>query len=231
MIGSSRRAWIAPSVLLGVFFVLLWQVLTHGVVTRFDVHVRNGIQSAAHSAELSWLFRIGRGCADLGDRELSLLCIVVVTAYAAWHCRSWRPVLPAAAALVVLATVIPLKLWVARPGPGESVLGDADLGFFPSGHTADSLCCYGMSAFLLCLFVWQGRTARLALGGTATLLVLLTIFGLLWSNFHWLSDVIGSLCWCGAWLLVIARWSTTSAAVTGGRLRGDASAERETARL
>lgn len=230
MIGSSRRAWIAPGVLLGVFFVLLWQVLSHGFVTRVDVHVRNGIQSAAHSSGFAWFFKIGRGCADLGDRELSLACIVCVTAYAAWHCRSWRPVVPAAAALVVLATVIPLKIWIARPGPGEAVLGDADLGFFPSGHTADALCCYGMSAFLLYLFVWQGRTARRALGGAATLLVVATMFGLLWSNFHWLSDVIGSVCWCGAWLLVIARWSTGSAA-TAARSRGDASAEHETARL
>lgn len=230
MIGSSRRVWITSSVLLGVFFVLLWQVLSHGVVTRVDVHVRNAVQSAAHSSGLSWFYRIGRGCADLGDRQFSLLCIVCVTAYAAWHCRSWRPVVPAAAALVVLATVIPLKLWIARPGPGEAVLGDASLGFFPSGHTADAVCCYSMSAFLLYLFVWQGRTARLALGGGATLLIVATMFGLLWSNFHWLSDVIGSLCWCGAWLLVIARWSMASAAAAG-RSPDDASADHETARL
>jgi len=230
MIGSGRRGWIAPSLLLGAFFLLLWQVLSHGFVTRVDVHVRDAVQSAAQSPDLSWFFRIGRGCADLGDPELTLLSIVGVTAYAVWRRRSWRPVVPAASALVVLATVIPLKLWVARPGPGEAVLGNADLGFFPSGHTADALCCYGMSAFLLYAFVWQGRTARLALGGAAGLLVALTIFGLLWSNFHWLSDVIGSLCWCGAWLLVIARWSTASAAGRG-RSRDAASADRETAQL
>jgi undecaprenyl-diphosphatase len=230
MIGSSRRAWIAPGVLLGVFFVLLWQVLSHGFVTRVDVHVRDAVQHAAYSADLVPLLKIGRACADLGDRALTLFCIVVVTAYVAWRCRSWRPVATSAAALVVLASVIPLKIWIARPGPGESVLGDADLGFFPSGHTADSLCCYGMSAFLLGLFVWRGRTARLALGGAVTLLLLLTVFGLLWSNFHWLSDVIGSLCWCGAWLLVIARWSAVSTPADG-ESRDDASADHATARL
>ena len=230
MVGWSRRGWIAPSVLLGVFAVLLWQVLSHGVVTRVDIHVRNAIQSAATSPSLDWMVRIGRGCADLGNQEPALLCLVVVTAYAGWRCRSWRPVVPTVGALVVLASVIPLKLWVARPGPGEVVLGNANLGFFPSGHTADALCCYGMSAFLLGVFVWQGRTARLALGGGAAILLVLTVFGLLWSNFHWLSDIVGSVCWCGAWLLVIARATGPYAWERAGS-DGRAEADRETARL
>ena len=120
-----------------------------------------------------------------------------------WHSPLWRPVLLAAWAGLVLATVIPLKIWVARPGPGEVVLGNANLGFFPSGHTADALCCYGMACYLLCVFVWTGVAARRLLVTLTTLLLALTIFGLLWSNYHWLSDILGSLCWCGAWLLVI----------------------------
>ena len=230
MIGWIRRGWMAPSVLLGVFAVLLWQVLSHGVMTRVDVHVRDAIQRQAQSPGFSWLLRIGRGCADLGDEQLAVLCLVLVAAYAAWRRRSWRPVWPALGALVVLASVIPLKIWVARPGPGEVVLGNANLGFFPSGHTADALCCYGMSAFLLCVHVWAGRTARLATLGAAVLLLVLTIFGLLWSNFHWLSDVIGSLCWCGAWLLVIAR-SVGAAAPEPAESDGRAGADRETARF
>jgi undecaprenyl-diphosphatase len=230
MMETSRRGWIAPSVLLGAFFLLLWQVLSHGVVTRVDRHVRDGIQRAAHTSGLHWLAPIGRGCADLGDQFPALLCLIVVTACVAWRHRSWRPVLLAGAALAVLASVVPLKLWIGRAGPGEAVLGNADLGFFPSGHTADALCCYGMSAFLLGSFIWRERTARLAVGGAAALLLLLTIFGLLWSNYHWLSDVIGSFCWCGGWLLVIARLFAES----GPRREvsaEDASAGNATARL
>lgn len=224
MIEPSRRGWIAPGVALGVFFVLLWQVLAHGVVTRVDVHVRNRIQHAAHTPGLHWLSSIGHGCADLGDQLPSLLCLLLVTAFTAWHRRSWRPLVPAAGALLVLASVIPLKLWVARPGPGDAGLGNADLGFFPSGHTADALCCYGMSALLLGSFLWRTRAARRGVGGVAALLVALTAFGLLWSNYHWLSDVIGSLCWCGAWLLLIAGWTATDAPAL-------AESDRATARL
>jgi len=96
------------------------------------------------------------------------------------------------------------------------VLGDAALGFFPSGHTADAVLCYGTSALLLCVFVIPHspdaiRRRSRALSRTVTVgaafLVLLTIFGLLWSNFHWLSDTLGSLCWCGAALLVLRQFT------------------------
>ena len=143
-----------------------------------------------------------------------MLSLLVAALLAAWHTRSWRPVLLAAGAAIVLATVIPLKIWIARPGPGEAVLGNASLGYFPSGHTADALCCYVTAAFLLGTFVWTGRVARRVLGALVLLLLVLTIFGLLWSNYHWVTDILGSLCWCGAWLLVLrhfAFWNARTA--------------------
>jgi membrane-associated phospholipid phosphatase len=197
--------WITPALLLCVFAVLLWQVSSHGVVTRLDVHVRNGIQDAATSPGLHWLAPIGRACADLGDEEPAILFLFVVGLLATVRARTWRPLLIAAGAGIVLASVIPLKIWVGRPGPGQAVLGNANLGFFPSGHTADAMCCYLTAAFLLSAFVWTGPAARRELAACATAIVGLTIFGLLWSNYHWLSDVVGSLCWCGAWLLVLLR--------------------------
>lgn len=199
-----RRSWlILPGALLCVFGLLLWQVVAHGPLTTLDVHVRNGIQGAATSSGLGRLARIGRGCADLGDQAPAILSLAVVVALVTWHVRSWRPPLVALGAWIVLATVIPLKIWVGRPGPGEVTLGNAALGFFPSGHTADAVCCYVTAAYLLGAYVWTGRFARRALSGLVATLLLLTIFGLLWSNYHWLTDVLGSLCWCGAWLLVI----------------------------
>jgi membrane-associated phospholipid phosphatase len=199
--------WITPALLLCVFVVLLWQVSSHGVVTTVDLHVRNGIQDAATSAGLQWLEPVGRACADLGDEEPAILFLVVVGLFAAVRARTWRPLLVMLGAGLVLASVIPLKIWVDRPGPGQAVLGNANLGFFPSGHTADSMCCYITAAFLLSAFVWTGPRAQRELAASALAIVVLTIFGLLWSNFHWLSDVVGSLCWCGAWLLLLFRYA------------------------
>jgi undecaprenyl-diphosphatase len=200
---ARRSWWITPLVLLCVFGVLTWQVASHGPLTRLDVHVRNGIQDAATSSGLRWLAAFGRGCADLGDEAPAILSLALAAALTTWRLRSWRPALLAVAAWIVLATVIPLKIWVGRPGPGEVTLGNATLGFFPSGHTADAVCCYVTAAYLLGMFLWTSRIARQALGGIVALLLVLTIFGLLWSNYHWLTDILGSLCWCSAWLLVL----------------------------
>lgn len=207
---SGWPSWaIAPVALLVVFCLLLWQVVSHGAVTRLDVHVRDAVQRAATSPDRHGLSQFGHACADLGDQAPALVTLLLVTAFTAWRAKSWLPVLTAVGAGVVLASVIPLKIWVGRPGPGQSVLGNANLGFFPSGHTADALCCYGTAAFLLAVHMWTGAVARRLLTGAVALLMVLTIFGLLWSNYHWLSDVVGSLCWCGAWLLVLYRRTGT----------------------
>jgi undecaprenyl-diphosphatase len=210
------RWWLAPVVLLLGFGLLLWQVKTHGPVTRLDLRLRDSIQGDARDPALSWLWRPARGMADLGDQSVALSVLFVSTVLALRFTRSWLPALIAAAAVGALATVIPLKLWIDRPGPSQNVLGDAALGFFPSGHTADAVLCYGTSALLLCVFVIPRapepiRRRSRALSRTvvvgAALLVLLTIFGLLWSNFHWLSDTLGSLCWCGAALLTLRHYT------------------------
>lgn len=214
--GSSGRWWLAPLVLLLGFAFLLWQVKAHGPVTRLDLHLRDGIQGDARDPALSWMWRPARAMADLGDQSVALSVLFASTALAVRLTRTWLPAIVAAAAAVALTTVIPLKLWIDRPGPSQNVLGDAALGFFPSGHTADATLCYGTSALLLCVFVLprspepitrHSRALSRALTAGAALLVLLTIFGLLWSNFHWLSDTLGSLCWCGAALLVIRHFT------------------------
>jgi undecaprenyl-diphosphatase len=160
--------------------------------------------------------------ADLGDQSVALSVLFVSTVLALRFTRFWLPALVAAAAGAALLTVIPLKMWIDRPGPSQNVLGDAALGFFPSGHTADAVLCYGTSALLLCVFVIprspepirrHARTLGRMVTAGAAFLVLLTIFGLLWSNFHWLSDTLGSLCWCGAALLVLRRFTLRRAAV------------------
>ena len=203
---ARRSWWIVPSVLLCAFGLLTWQVVSRGPLSTFDVHARDAIQRAANSSTVHWLGPFGHGCADLGDEAPAILSLVVAAGLASWYARSWRPALLAVGAGVVLATVIALKIWVARPGPGDAVLGNANLGFFPSGHTADAVCCYVTGAFLLGTYAWTGRAARRLLCGLVIGLLVLTIFGLLWSNYHWVTDILGSLCWCGAWLLVLRRF-------------------------
>lgn len=213
------RWWLLPALLTIAFVLLIWQVKAHGPVTTLDVRVRDRLQHWAKSPSMHWAYRPGRGAADLGNESITLPFLLVVTALAARVSRSWRPVLVGVGAFAGLGTVILLKLWINRPGPGAVALGNADLGYFPSGHTADAVLCYGTSALLLCAFVIPDigtdapirghytRRLRQAIIAVAAVLVLVIICGLLWSNFHWLSDTVGSLCWCGAALAVLRRFA------------------------
>jgi len=210
---SADRWWLLPAVLLAGFVLLLWQVKAHGPVTGLDIRVRDHIQDWATSPSMSWLAVPGRDLANLGNQSIALLALFAATAAATRVTRSWWPTWVMFAAIAALLTVIPLKLAIGRPGPGQITLGDAALGFFPSGHTADATLCYGTAALLLCAVVPLRRTtvtrriARIhrAIIAAAAVLVLLTIFGLLWSDYHWLSDTLASLCWCGAALAALRR--------------------------
>jgi len=197
--------WIWPLLGVACFFVLLWQVASHGPVTGLDIRVRDHVDAWAATPSLGWLAAFGRGVADLGNQAVAIPVLPIVALLAAWRSRSTLPLKLTVGAALVLATVIPLKIWVGRPGPGSVVLGDANFGYFPSGHTADAMLCYGTSALILCFTLTLNRIARRVAVAVAITLVLLTAFGLLWSDYHWLSDILGSACYCGA-ALVLLHW-------------------------
>lgn len=199
--------WIWPLLGLAGFSLLLWQVASHGPVTGLDIRVRDHILAWAATPSLGWLAALGRGLADLGNQAVALPVLPLVALFAAWRARSAFPLILAASAGIVLATVVPIKIGVGRPGPGTVALGDASLGYFPSGHTADAMLCYGTSALILCVALPLSRLARQLIVTASVALVVLTAFGLLWSDYHWLSDILGSVCYCGAALLLLHRFA------------------------
>ena len=205
------RVW--PLLGLTCFFVLLWQVASHGPVTGLDIRVRDHVNAWAATPWLGWLAAFGRGVANLGNQAVAIPVLPAVALFAAWRSRSTLPLKLTVAAALVLATVIPLKIWVGRPGPGTVVLGDANFGYFPSGHTADAMLCYGTSALILCFTLPMSRIARRVTVWAAVILALFTVFGLLWSDYHWLSDILGSICYCGAALVLLHRFAVRTQTV------------------
>jgi len=176
-------------------------------VTGLDIRVRDHVDAWAATPSLGWLAAFGRGVANLGNQAVAIPVLPIVALFAAWRSHSTLPLKMTVGAAVVLATVIPLKIWVGRPGPGTIVLGDANFGYFPSGHTADAMLCYGTSALILCLTLTMSRMVRRVTITAAVTLILFTAFGLLWSDYHWLSDIIGSACYCGAALVALHRFA------------------------
>ncbi|MEU9122137.1 phosphatase PAP2 family protein [Streptomyces sp. NPDC048506] len=125
--------------------------------------------------------------------------------------RWWLPPLAAGLALAAVpALVVPLKLWLARPGPPQMAGGVHD-GFYPSGHGATAAVGYGVVALLLVRgrrragrrVVWLG-VGGVVLGNVGVGL------GLVRRGYHWPLDVLGSWCLAGVllvvWCAVCDRW-------------------------
>ncbi|MFC9239469.1 phosphatase PAP2 family protein [Streptomyces decoyicus] len=132
--------------------------------------------------------------------------------------RWWLPPLAAGLALAAVPSlVVPLKLWLARPGPPQ-MAGGAHDGFYPSGHGATAAVAYGVAALLLTRGARSGTpdtaptaAATVTLTASVALLNAGVGIGLVRRGYHWPLDVLGSWCLAGVllavWCAVCDRWA------------------------
>jgi undecaprenyl-diphosphatase len=154
---------------------------------------------------------LGELLADAGGPLVAVPVLLACAALAAWRTRRtgagrwWLPMAAAAAtALLIPLLVVPAKAWFDRPGPGEQVLTAGHSGWYPSGHAATAAIAYGAAALLLARATTRAR-ARTSLGVTAAVVSAGTGLGLLWRDYHWFLDVLGSWCLPGIVLWLLAR--------------------------
>ena len=219
--GSRRHALrqpeaLIPLILVGVFLVMWVLVLARPTfLTSFDLWARNHIQNVSHATQGKNRWPVFKKIADLGGGvtvrgvpfqiQVPMVAMAVVGVGAALLRRSWRPVLAMAAGYAALLVVLFLKAVGDRPGPsmaGQAMSGG--LGYFPSGHTGNTMLGYGTAALILA-FVFTGHRMRIAITVAMTLWALTVGFSLVWMDFHWVSDVLGSYALCGAMLFGVAR--------------------------
>ncbi|MEV5597544.1 phosphatase PAP2 family protein [Streptomyces sp. NPDC052496] len=190
-----------------LFAVLAWQVAAGGPLRASDEHLGRAVVHGPVPTPLAEFF------ADLGNTVVALPVLALAALYAAWRGRRtaaprwWLPPLAAVVTMAVLpALVVPLKTWLARPGPPETA-GGAHGGFFPSGHGATAAVAYGAVALLLAA-PWARRPERrtrptpAALAATVGLLNLAVGIGLVRRGYHWPLDVLAG--WCLAGVLLTA---------------------------
>ena len=143
-----------PGGLLLLLALLTVNVLTKGPLVAVDQRIRDAVQAQAHSARWHWLdggrHALAELLVDLGDNQVALPCARLCALIVAIRHRSCRPLLAAVIGVgLLLGTVIPAKILIARAGPGLPPVAPGAMGVFPSGHTATSSVCLGLAALLL----------------------------------------------------------------------------------
>ncbi|WP_188301474.1 phosphatase PAP2 family protein [Streptomyces sp. CBMA156] len=200
-----------PVVAAVLLLVVSWQVAVDGPLLGVDRSVRHAVRAAHRDSPDALPDRLGHLLSDLGSSVPAVPVLLLAGALAAWRGRRtgagrwWLP-LPVAALTAVLIPllVVPAKAAFARPGPLGEPLTAGQWGWYPSGHTATAAISYGVAAVLLARVA--GPRAVRGLTAAAVLLSLGVGAGLVWSDFHWLLDVVASWCLAVLVLWALARW-------------------------
>lgn len=190
------RAAALPALCAALFALIAWQVAAHGPLRTLDERLgRTVAGSAAPSPVAGFL-------ADLGNAAVALPVLAAAVLWAMLRPRApghrLRPVAAALAMALVPALIVPLKAWIARPGPPAMGAGPHD-GFFPSGHAATAAVAYG--AVLLLLL----PRPRLPVTLGCVLLNAGVGIGLVRRGYHWPLDVLGAWCLAAVVLWCLAR--------------------------
>lgn len=203
-----------------LFALLTWQVTSHGPLIGRDLRVLRWFQRTA-AAHPRWDTPAHYVC-KLGNVEVAvpvlLAAIVLAAVLGRWArlVRWWLPPLAAAVAMAAVPVIVSLvKAAVVRPAPGRIHPRSDGYGYFPSGHTATSAMAYGLSALLVVPFVrWAAVRAVLVI---ATVLLLGAVgAALVWCDYHWPVDVLGSWCLTATLMSCVAAASSFSGRVARG---------------
>lgn len=200
-----RPAWLVPGGLLLVLVLLTVNVLADGPLVGVDRRIRSAVQAQATSATWRWVgdswHAPARLLVELGNNQVAVPVLALSALIVAVRHRSLRPLLAAAAGVaLLLATVIPAKILIARPGPSQPVVAPGSMGVFPSGHTTTAGVCLALAVLLLAPDL-PPRIRRAAVAATVVLCFLVGM-ALIWCDYHWFTDVVAG--WALAALIVMA---------------------------
>ena len=189
-----------------ILAVLTVNVLADGPLVGVDRRIRAAVQAQANSATWRWVgdswHAPARLLVELGNNQVAVPVLALSALIVAVRHRSLRPLLAAAAGVVLLlATVIPAKILIARPGPGQPVDRAGQHGRVPlRAHHHGRACACALAVLLLA----PDLPARLRRAAVAVMVVLCFLVGvaLIWCDFHWFTDVVAG--WALAALIVMA---------------------------
>jgi undecaprenyl-diphosphatase len=191
--------WLTPAIrpirsslwLLVAFVVLT--ILTIGPLRDVDLAIDRSW--GLHTTHGTTLARLVRELDHVGQRVQGLKLLAVVAILACLWRRTARPFgLAIFAMLAVNAMVGTLKLTLGRGAPYHDQPAFFHGGdMFPSGHTANVVSIYGVSAYLLLRYCYDARWLRRAFVSAIALLVALQFVTSILLHWHWFTDLVGGV--------------------------------------
>jgi undecaprenyl-diphosphatase len=182
-----------------VFALIFLVVSPAGHPVDLDLAVATWIASHRSPGGIA-LFRAISFC---GAVQVMVPVTVIVAAYVGWR-GGRRPVLwLALTAIGAISLYLAVNVPIARPRPalGLRLFDDDSPWSFPSGHAAESIAFWTMTAILVTAD--RARQARVAALIAAALIAGLTGFSRIYVCAHWTTDVTAGFALGASWLAIV----------------------------
>jgi len=183
------------------FLLVTEQVLNQSYLYRFD----HWIKGLKHHTFKGMSSHILLAMDDLGLRSLTATILLITAAFLGWKFKSWRPIYLSVSALILLNGVVGLsKLIFGRTKPRLSLdLLHAGGLSYPSGHSANALLTWGMTAYILYRYSFHSRSHLIFLQVVVGVLTTTVYAASLIRNTHWFSDLLGGVLIGGSLLVFL----------------------------
>jgi membrane-associated phospholipid phosphatase len=180
------------------FGFLLHQVAIEGPLTGFDEDGARWLNDQFHDNDVA--IRLLEFISFLGKPIFLLFAVGLPGLWVLRHGGHKLVIFLAVTCIGggIVDTIV--KVAVGRPRPTvDEPITVAFGNSFPSGHSMQAVVCYG-ALLLVFLPLLHGRARSLAIGATATLILLIG-FSRLTLGVHFVSDVLGGYALGAAWLI------------------------------
>jgi len=183
------------------FLLVTEQVLNQSYLYRFD----HWIKGLKHHTFKGMSSHILLAMDDLGLRSLTATILLITAAFFGWKFKSWRPIYLSVSAVLLLNGVVGLsKVIFGRSKPRLSLdLLHAGGLSYPSGHSANALLTWGMTAYILYRYSFHSRSHLIFLQVVVGVLTTTVYAASLIRNTHWFSDLLGGVLIGGSLLVFL----------------------------
>ena len=183
------------------FLLVTQQVMTKSYLYRFD-HWMKGLKHHTFRGTSSHILL---AIDDLGLRSITAVVLLITAASISWRFKSWRPVYLSVCALLLLNGVVGLSKLIfgrSKPRLALDLLHAGGLSY-PSGHSANALLTWGMTAYLIFRYTHREPFRGITLHWLVALITFGVFSASLIRNTHWFSDLLGGVLIGGSLLVFL----------------------------